>query len=112
MARIGPAVAAVPPAVPSPLLGSVFLDYDLDMSRHVALQFYRHRELAHGLQWLVKLDLTAVHVKTLLVQSLGNVSGSNRAQQLFMFSGTPLKRDGQPVELLGQFLCARLFFGR
>ena len=66
-----------PPVVPAERkLGfdSFFLDHNLQVGRDVLVQFDRHIELAQRLQRLVQLDLAAIHVEALLLESLGDVA--------------------------------------
>jgi len=56
------------------LLGRFFFDDDLHVRGDIFVQLHRHVEFAHRLQRFMQLDLAAIDVETLLLESLGDVA--------------------------------------
>src|SRR5579864_1738663 len=85
------------------LLGRFFLDHDLDVRGDVLVQFHRDIEFSHRLERLMQLNLAAIDVETLLLESLGDVSRRDRSEQLIVLARAALERDRQSLELFRQF---------
>ena len=74
----GPYVGGVTTAGPTArLLRCFFFDDDLQVRGHVLVQLDGDGELAHGLEWLVDLNFSTVHVKALLGQRIRDVAGGD-----------------------------------
>src|SRR5580704_12853551 len=89
-----------------------FLNNDFEVSSHVLVQLHRHGELTQGLQRLVELDLTAIQVDSLFRDGIGDVTRSDRSEQMIVFARSPGERHRDSIKLFRQLFGLRLLLGR
>src|SRR5919197_928412 len=101
-----------PPPHSLKLFDGFFLDQDLQVSGNVLMKLDGDSEFAQGLQRFVELDLAAVYVEALLLESFGDIAGGYRPEELVVLSRPALETHGHAIELLGERFSASLLLGR
>src|SRR5687768_5093161 len=99
-----PPLTLYSPDYPSSSIRSFTLyDPDLHFGPDVGVQADRDRENAECLDRLIQHDRALVDlvIQVLLVEAVGDVAGSDRAEQLAFFTGIRVEREGNALELRG-----------